>query len=119
MTLGALITARIGTLASSKVYCLQAPAGTAAPYVVWRPIASTPMTNHDATFRELATALVQVDYYATSAAAADAGRTTAISAMLTGQSDTVCTDDGRMQYEDAITPALYNAQADFEITYAP
>jgi hypothetical protein len=118
MTLGALITARIGTLASSKVYCLQAPAGSVAPYIIWRPISSVPITTHD-TYRSIVTALVQVDHYSTTAAASDSLRTLTIAAMCSGHDDTFCTDDGRMQLEDAVTPNLYNAQADFEITHAP
>jgi hypothetical protein len=118
MTLGALITARIGTLAGGKVYCVQAPAGSVAPYIIWHPVSSAPITTQDS-FRDIVTALVQVDCYTTGASASDALRTLAISGMCSGHSDTTCADDGRMQYEDAITPPLFNAQADFEITYAP
>lgn len=118
MTLGALITGRIGTLAAGKVYCMQAPAGSVAPYVIWRPVSSTPITTQDS-YRDLVTALVQVDCYTTGATTSDALRTLGITAMCAGHDDTSCVDDGRMQYEDAITPPLFNAQADFEITYAP
>jgi hypothetical protein len=118
MTLGALITSRIGTLTGSRVYCSQSPAGAVAPYMVWNPISDVPNTTQE-DYRGISTALVQVNAYALTAAAADALRTLAIDAMCSAYSDTTLTDGGRMQFEDAITPPLFNAQADFEITYAP
>ena len=42
MSLGAIVTARIGTLAGGRVYCMAGPQGVALPYIFWTPIASVP-----------------------------------------------------------------------------
>jgi len=118
MTLGALVDARIGALAGGRVFCAQAVEMPATPYIVWLPISDVPNTTHDA-YRDQSTALVQVNVYAATAAEADEVRTEVVDAMCDGHDDAQAIDVGRMTFEDAISPNLFNAQADIEITYAP
>jgi hypothetical protein len=115
MSLGAIVTARIGTLAGGRVYCMAGPQGVALPYIFWTPIASVPqVTQQD--YAGLTESAIQVDCCAATAADADALRTQVLAAMCDGHDDTNPDDAGRMLYEDAAEPAaIYDAQADFTI----
>jgi hypothetical protein len=44
---GAATAALVGTGSACKVYPAIAPAGTAAPYVVWQDVATSPVVTHD------------------------------------------------------------------------
>ena len=118
MTLGELVKGRIGALASGRVYCASAGEKPALPYIVWYPISDVPLVTHTE-YNELAVALVQVDSFASTAAAADALRKEVELAMCSENVDTYPTDMGRVQAEESVTPRIFNAQADFNITYEP
>jgi hypothetical protein len=115
MSLGSIVTARIGALAGGRVYCLAAPQGVALPYIVWTPIASVPQTTQQ-DYAGLTESSIQVDCVDTTAAGSDALRSLAIAAMCAGHDDTNPDDVGRMLYDESVEPApIYDAQADFTL----
>jgi hypothetical protein len=117
-SIGAIITARAGSLASGNVYGDTQPDGATPPYVSWIVVSDVPTVTQEA-YGQLSTALVQFDCVAETRAAAVALRNQVVAAMCSGQSDAFPQEVGRMVIDDSVTPRRFSAQTDIEITYAP
>jgi hypothetical protein len=109
------ITTRIGSLAGGRVFAVDVPQGTARPYIVWQEITGVPVSSHGEATTSV-DGIFQVSCLSETFSEAKSLRSSVIAAMEAfGSGIPTALIDVRMLREDAPTPPLFNAQADFSM----